>query len=149
MRVNLRYLQNTLEQLIVFAVGLLTLAAYMKDGGEMRAVLATTIVWVLARFAFWIGYHRSAALRGLGAPGMMAGMLMLLYGVWRIGRDVGGTAAAVALIAAFLANSRACCSQARVRGAFSAWPPLRAGGLRAPCPCVRQARPFPARFPGR
>ena len=103
LRVNLRFLQNTLEQLVVFSVGLLTLAAYMKDGGEMRAVLATTIVWILARFAFWIGYHRSAALRGFGAPGMMAGMLMLLYDAWRIGLDLGGTAAALALIAAFLA----------------------------------------------
>jgi len=116
LRVNLRYLQNTLEQLIVFAVGLFTLAAYMKDGGQMRAVLATTIVWILARFAFWIGYHRSAALRGLGAPGMMAGMLMLLYGVWRIGRDVGGTAAAVALIAAFLALEGVLFASTRSRG---------------------------------
>ena len=83
----------------------------------MRAVLATTVVWVLARFAFWIGYHRSAALRGLGAPGMMAGMLMLLYGVWRIGMDLGGTAAALALIAAFLALEGVLFASTRSRSA--------------------------------
>ena len=37
----------------------------------MRAVAATTVVWIIARIAFWVGYHRSSAQRGLGAPGMM------------------------------------------------------------------------------
>jgi hypothetical protein len=32
----------------------------------------------LARFAFWIGYHRSAAMRGLGAPGMALSMIVLV-----------------------------------------------------------------------
>ena len=103
MAVNQRYLQNTLEQLIVFAVAMFGLAAYLKGGEAMRAVLATTVVWILSRFVFWIGYHRSAALRGLGAPGMMASMLALLYVVWRIGEELAGPAGGLALIAAFLA----------------------------------------------
>jgi hypothetical protein len=102
LRVNLRYLQNTLEQLVVFAVGLFGLAAYAQGGAGMRAVLATTIVWVLARFAFWIGYHKSAAMRGLGAPGMALGLLVLLYVVARIGEDIAGTAGAVVAIGAYL-----------------------------------------------
>ena len=61
LRVNQRYLQNTLEQTVVFAVGLFGLAAYSADGSAMRSVLATTIVWMLARVAFWVGYHRSAS----------------------------------------------------------------------------------------
>jgi hypothetical protein len=77
LRVNQRYLQNTLEQTIVFAAGLFGLAAYSPDGSAMRAVLATTVVWILARFAFWIGYHRSAAMRGLGAPGMALSLIVL------------------------------------------------------------------------
>jgi hypothetical protein len=52
LRVNERYLQNTLEQILVFAVGLFGLAAYFPDGSAMRAVMATTVVWILARFAF-------------------------------------------------------------------------------------------------
>lgn len=100
--VNLRYLQNTLEQLVVLAVSLFGLAAYMTDGHSMRAVLATAIVWIVARFAFWIGYHRSAAMRGLGAPGMMASMLALLYVLWRIGDEVAGPRGGWALVGSFV-----------------------------------------------
>ena len=59
LQVNLRYLQNTLEQIIVFAVGLFGVAAYLTTDEAMRAVPAITIVWTLNRYAFWIGYHRS------------------------------------------------------------------------------------------
>jgi O-antigen/teichoic acid export membrane protein len=52
LRVNQRYLQNTLEQILVFVAGLFGLAVYSPDGSAMRAVLATTVVWILARFAF-------------------------------------------------------------------------------------------------
>ena len=103
LRVNQRNLQNTLEQLIVFAVGLFGLAAYSPDGSAMRAVLATTVVWILARFAFWIGYHRSAAMRGAGAPGMALSMLVLLYVAGRIGFDLGGFVGAAVPVAAFIA----------------------------------------------
>jgi hypothetical protein len=102
LRINLQYLQNTLEQFVVFAVGLFGLAAYSETGGAMRAVIATTAVWILFRFAFWIGYHRSAAMRGMGAPGMMVGLLVLIYVCARIGDDIAGTAGAVAVVVAFL-----------------------------------------------
>jgi hypothetical protein len=103
LRVNQRYLQNTLEQILVFAAGLFGLAVYSPDGAAMRAVLATTIVWILARAAFWIGYHRSAAMRGLGAPGMALSMIVLLYVVGRIGYELGGFVGAALPIVAFLA----------------------------------------------
>jgi uncharacterized membrane protein YhdT len=103
LRVNQRYLQNTLEQIIVFAAGLFGLAAYCADGVAMRAVLATTAVWMLARFAFWIGYHQSAVMRGLGAPGMALSMIVLLYVAGRIGFEVGGAVGAAVPVAGFLA----------------------------------------------
>jgi uncharacterized MAPEG superfamily protein len=103
LRVNLRYLQNTLEQTLVFAAGLFGLAAYCPDGSAMRAVLATSVVWILARFAFWIGYHRSAAMRGLGAPGMALSMIVLLYVTGRIGYEIGGFVGAAVPITSFLA----------------------------------------------
>jgi hypothetical protein len=87
----------------VFVVGLFGLAAYSPNGYAMRAVLATTVVWILARFAFWIGYHRSAAMRGLGAPGMALSMIVLLYVAGRVGFEVGGFVGAVVPVAAFLA----------------------------------------------
>jgi hypothetical protein len=103
LRVNQRYLQNTLEQIVVFAVGLFGLAAYCPNGSAMRAVLATTVVWILARSAFWIGYHRGAAMRGLGAPGMALSMIVLLYVVSRFGYEIAGPTGAVVPVALFVA----------------------------------------------
>jgi len=102
LRVNKQYLQNALEQFVLFAVGLFGLAAYSETGGEMRAVIATTVVWIAFRFAFWIGYHKSAAMRGLGAPGMIVALLMLLYVCARVGGDVAGNAGAIAVVGLFL-----------------------------------------------
>ncbi|RDS83578.1 hypothetical protein DWU98_04370 [Dyella monticola] len=90
LRVNQRYLQNMLEQVVIFGAALFGLALYSPDGAAMRAVLATAVVWVLARFAFWMGYHRSAAMRGLGPPGMALSVIVLVYVAGRIGFDVGG-----------------------------------------------------------
>ena len=103
LEVNQRYLQNTVEQIIVFAAGLFGLAAYSPNGAAMRAVLATTVVWVLARAAFWIGYHRSAAMRGFGAPGVALSMIVLLYVVARFGYELGGPIGAAAPVLVFLA----------------------------------------------
>jgi len=101
MRVNIRYLQNTLEQLVVFVAGLLGLAVYCSDGSSMRAVAATTVVWIVARIAFWIGYHHGAAQRGFGAPGVMQSMLVLLYVCGRFGFEIGGPVGAVVLLVLF------------------------------------------------
>jgi uncharacterized MAPEG superfamily protein len=101
LRVNQRYLQNTVEQIIVFGAALFGLAAYCGDGEAMRAVVATTVVWIFARVAFWLGYHRSAALRGLGAPGMALSMIVLLYVTSRFGDEIAGKVGAIVPVAAF------------------------------------------------
>jgi uncharacterized MAPEG superfamily protein len=103
LRVNLRYLQNTLEQLVVFIPGLLGLAIYSPGGGAMRAVLAATLVWIVMRFAFWIGYHFGAAQRGVGAPGLVLGLVMLVYVCARFGYEVAGPWGAAAPVGLFLA----------------------------------------------
>ncbi|HET7316802.1 MAG TPA: MAPEG family protein [Sphingomicrobium sp.] len=103
LRVNARYLQNTLEQTVIFAAGLFGLALYLDSGEAMRIVVATTIIWVLNRYAFWIGYHQSAAMRGLGAPSMALSLIMLLYVVARMGGDIAGTAGTVIAVALYLA----------------------------------------------
>jgi hypothetical protein len=95
MRINLRYLQNTLEQLILFIPGLFALAVYCPDGWAMRAVAATTLVWIASRAAFWIGYHFGPLHRGIGAPGMMQSMLILLYVSARFGFELAGWGGAV------------------------------------------------------
>ena len=101
LRINLRYLQNTLEQLIVFVPGLFGLAVYSPDGASMRNVVAATVVWIATRIAFWIGYHRSSASRGFGAPGMIVGIGMLLYVSARFGFEIAGWAGAIAIVVLF------------------------------------------------
>ena len=69
----------------------------------MRAVPATTIVWILNRFAFWIGYHKSSAMRALGAASMVISLIMLLYVTARIGHDLGGNPGTLILVGLYLA----------------------------------------------
>jgi hypothetical protein len=99
MRVNFRYLSNTLEQFVVFAAGLLALAAYAPP----RILIIVTVVWVVARWAFWIGYHKSPLLRGWGAPGMLQSMIVLLYVAYRFGTGFYGQEIGIALLAIFAA----------------------------------------------
>ena len=102
LRVNHRYLQNTLEQAAIFLVGLFGLAAYMDDGNQMRAVLASAVVWTLGRLAFWAGYHISSTWRVLGAPSMLLGQLVLGYVCLRVGFDIAGDAGAWTVLGAYL-----------------------------------------------
>jgi hypothetical protein len=97
MRVNFRYLSNTLEQYVVFAAGLLALSLYVST----KTLVIVTIVWVLARWAFWIGYHRSPLMRGVGAPGMMQSMIVLLYVAYRFGSDAYGASVGIGLLVLF------------------------------------------------
>jgi hypothetical protein len=97
MRVNFRYLSNTLEQYVVFASGLLALSMY----ASAKILVIITIVWVIARWAFWIGYHKSPLMRGIGAPGMMQSMIVLLYVAYRFGSDAYGSGVGVALLVIF------------------------------------------------
>jgi hypothetical protein len=101
MKINLRYLQNTLEQAILFVVGLLGLAIYCPDGNAMRAVVATTAVWILSRYAFWLGYHQGPLWRVIGLVGMPQSMLVLLYVSSRFGYELGGVAGALVPVAIF------------------------------------------------
>jgi hypothetical protein len=88
--VNLRYLQNTLEQLMLFVPGLLLLAAYAESANVAQSVTAAALVWILARFAFWIGYRRGPQYRIAGLVGMGQSMIILLYVSARFGYELGG-----------------------------------------------------------
>ena len=103
MKVDLRYLQNTLEQLLLFAPGLLGLALYCADGHAMRAVVATTVVWIVSRYAFWIGYHKAPRFRAPGLVGMLQSTLVLLYVCGRFGYELAGLSGTLALLVLFAA----------------------------------------------
>jgi hypothetical protein len=102
MKVTQRCLQNTVEQTLIFIPGLLALSGYCADGRSMRMVLATTVVWVVTRFAFWIGYQIAPRFRAPGMLGMVQSMLVLLYVCDRFGREVAGVAGEVVIWVVFL-----------------------------------------------
>jgi uncharacterized MAPEG superfamily protein len=101
--INLRYLQNTLEQTIIFVPGLLGLAIYASDGHEMFAVVADAVVWILARFTFWICYHQGPQYRIFGLVGAAQSMLVLLYVSYRLGSEIAGPIGGAAPVLVFIA----------------------------------------------
>lgn len=104
--VNLRYLQNTLEQLMLFVPGLLLLAAYAEPANAAQSVTAAALVWILARFTFWIGYRRGPQFRIAGLIGMAQSMVILLYVSACFGYELGGVwGAAVPLVLFALAEA--------------------------------------------
>src|SRR5690242_14417232 len=88
MRVNHRYLQQTLEQLLLFVPGLLSLALYCNSGSAMRAVVASTVVWIVSRAVYWVAYHQGSQYRSAGLTGMVQSILILLYVSARFGYDL-------------------------------------------------------------
>jgi len=108
LKVNLRYAQNTAEQLLLFVPGLLCLAIYCSNGAAMRVVEAVTLTWIAMRFIFWIGYHRGAEYRVAGLLGAAQSSFVLLYVSCRFGFELGGLVGAavppaiVAAIEAFI-----------------------------------------------
>jgi hypothetical protein len=103
LRIDARYAQNTLEQLVIFALGVVGLAWLATSGRGLHAVSATSVVWMINRAAFWIGYHRGARFRGIGLPSMALGLVVLVYVCARFGYEDFGVAGAVVPVAAFLA----------------------------------------------
>jgi len=68
MRLNIRVLDNTVQQFVLFVAGSMGLAASL-DPERVKIVGAAAIVFVAARVAFWIGYRIHPLYR---APGFAA-----------------------------------------------------------------------------
>lgn len=102
LKVNIRYLQNTLEQAVLFVMGLFMLAVYCDSGSSMRAVVASSLIWTLARLAFWIGYHLGPQHRVAGLVGVMQSMVVLLYVTSRFGYEIAGALGAALPIIFFV-----------------------------------------------
>ena len=103
LQINLRYLQHTLEQLILFIPGLLALAYICDTPTTIKAVVATTVVWIVARFAFWIGYHISPDYRAPGLISMITSLVMLIYVTTIFIYDITGIIGVVILLFLFVA----------------------------------------------
>ena len=68
MRINIRVLDNTLQQFVLFAAGSMGLAASL-DPASVNVVGAAAVVFVAARLAFWIGYRIHPLYRAAGFAG--------------------------------------------------------------------------------
>lgn len=75
MEINGRVADNTLQQNFVFAIASLALATIVPFQ-YLQVVWALAVVFVVARFAFWFGYHLHPLYR---APGMSATAYMNLF----------------------------------------------------------------------
>ena len=84
MQIDGRVAENTLQQNFVFAVASLAVSTLVSPG-NLQVVWACTIVFVVARCVFWMGYRANPLYR---APGMSAtGYLnlgMILYVLYRL-----------------------------------------------------------------
>ena len=101
LRINKQYLQNTLEQFVLFAIGTLNFIPFLKDGSDMRYILAITIVWILSRYIFWISYHRAPLDRIYGLFGMFQSLVVLGLSVFLFAQKTFGVISAWLAIAVF------------------------------------------------
>ena len=63
--IDRRYVQNTLEQLVLAIVAHLALVVIVAPE-SIRAVAVLVMLFVIGRVTFWFGYHRSGAARAFG-----------------------------------------------------------------------------------
>ena len=82
-QINGRVVDNTLQQFILFAVGTLALSAKLS-GPQMRAIPAVTLVFVVGRLAFWIGYRMHPLYRAFGmAATAYLNIGLLGFALWK------------------------------------------------------------------
>jgi MAPEG family protein len=63
--VNTRFVLNTVEQFILFVVGLAGIALYAPLS-EANSIPVLTSLFLMGRLLFWIGYHKNPYLRAFG-----------------------------------------------------------------------------------
>ncbi len=63
--INTRFIQNTLEQSILFVIGLAGLALYCPIE-EARMLIVLGALFLVGRALFWVGYHYNAYVRAFG-----------------------------------------------------------------------------------
>ena len=84
MIVDGRVVDNTLQQLVLFLVGMLALAVTLPVQ-RLSIIAAVSITFVVMRLAFWIGYRIKPIYRAFGFSStayMNAGMLVAALWMW-------------------------------------------------------------------
>jgi len=82
--INLRYIQNTLEQLVLMVIAHMAFAA-TADSGQMKIIPILVSLFMVGRLCFWIGYHQSPLSRAFGfAVTFYPTVVMMIYAAQRI-----------------------------------------------------------------
>jgi hypothetical protein len=82
-QINGRVVENTLQQFVLFLVATTALSANLA-ADAMRIVAAATIVFIVARTAFWIGYRIHPLYRAFGmAATAYLNIGLLGFALWR------------------------------------------------------------------
>jgi hypothetical protein len=77
-------LHNTLQQYVLFVIGTLALSVSLP-ASQLKVIAAATIVFIVARFAFWIGYRVHPLYRAFGmAATMHLNIGILAWAGWTI-----------------------------------------------------------------
>ncbi len=63
--INTRVILNTVEQFLLFLVGIAGVALYLP-ATEARSIPLLTSLFLMGRILFWIGYHKNPHLRAFG-----------------------------------------------------------------------------------
>jgi len=81
MLINGRVVDNTVQQYLLFLTATLGVAA--SEGVKLEVVEAAAVVFVLARFAFWIGYRVHPLYRAFGmAATSYLSAVLFAYALW-------------------------------------------------------------------
>ncbi len=81
---NLRYIQNTLEQLTLLVISHLAYAA-TASSSEMKIIPLLISLFIVGRVCFWVGYHQNALSRAFGfAVTFYPTIFLMIYTSWRI-----------------------------------------------------------------
>jgi len=91
MLINIRYLNNSVEQFLLFSLGLLGTACYLVNPVNFGILPAASITWMIFRFIFWIGYHIDPLLRGPGLNGTLISVGLLNYTGFKFVEEVTGS----------------------------------------------------------
>ncbi|MGV1013889.1 MAG: MAPEG family protein [Methyloceanibacter sp.] len=90
--INTRFILNSFEQFILFFIGMAALALYCPLD-EARTLIILTILFVLGRALFWVGYHYNPYVRAFGFgltfyPMVAVYLWLMLYMVFGIRVDL-------------------------------------------------------------
>jgi uncharacterized membrane protein YecN with MAPEG domain len=84
MKVHLRYLSNTLEQVVLFMIVNVIFSTFL-NAQTIKIIPILAILFVVARLAFWFGYLQSPMYRAFGmALTLYPTAILLFYDIYHV-----------------------------------------------------------------